>query len=287
MSRADIGMGCVTFGREIDRDASFAILDAAVTRGIRMLDTAANYGAGASEKVLGEWFGSRGLPPATVEIATKIAPPFAADSIARRVEESLERLRLPAVDLLYLHSWDTTAEDVGVLAALDELVREGRVRRLGLSNASCEQLHRAREIQLENSLVPFSAIQDNLNYAVRDLDEGERRRCGELGVRVVTYSPLGAGFLTGKHRRGVESGSRFEVIPGHQDVYFHEEAWARLDRLEEVARRSGIPQVRLALAWAFCQGGVDCVLVGARTLGHLEQAFEAWGADVGEALGEL
>src|SRR5204862_2036273 len=104
---------------------------------------------------------------------------------------------------------------------------------------------------------------------------------------IVTYSPLGAGFLTSKHQRGVEPGSRFALIPGHQRIYFHEAAWRRLARLEAVAARTGHSQAHLALAWALHQPGVASVLVGGRTPAHLDQALAAEAFDDPAIFAEL
>lgn len=280
MSKAKIGLGCVTFGREIGRRDSFALLDAAVERGVDLLDTAAAYGNGASEEIVGEWLRSRPDAAASVEVATKILPPFHASEIRGRVEESCSRMGVPEIDLLYLHSWDPTVGEHGVLAALDELLRDGKVRRLGVSNVEMGDLLRVRKTQEQLGFAPFSVIQNNFNYAVRDLTEADRKVCREHGIAVVTYSPLGAGFLTGKHRNGVEKGSRFDVIPGHQDVYFTAKSWDRLDRLENAAKTAGVSQAHLAMAWAFSQPDIDYVLIGARKLDHLEQAFLAREEDV-------
>lgn len=285
MNTAKIGLGCVTFGREIDRDASFALLDGAADRGVTMFDTAAAYGGGASETILGEWLRARGLSDLCV--ATKILPPFDARSIAEKVEQSREGLGVASIDLLYLHSWESSAASPDCLAALDKLVQDEVVKKLGISNVDRETFSKVLSCQDKNGFARFSALQNNFNYAVRDLDTDDFLFCQSEGIDVITYSPLGAGFLTGKHKRGVESGSRFEVIPGHQDVYFHEQAWKRLAHLEEVASRFGCDQARLALAWVLHQPGIDCVLVGGRTVAHLEQAFDALEWENAGAFSEL
>jgi len=111
--------------------------------------------------------------------------------------------------------------------------------------------------------------------------------CQDEKITVVTYSPLGAGFLTGKHRNGVEPGSRFDLIPGHQDVYFHKEAEEKLARLEALAKQSGHSQAHLALSWAMHQPGINTVLVGARTTAHLDQALAAKNFDSTELFMEM
>lgn len=250
-----IGLGCVTFGREIDEAASFALLDHAWERGVRHFDTAAAYGGGASEMILGKWLASR--KPEGITFATKILPPYDRVDIT----PSLKRLGVDQIDLLYLHQWHETA-----LQAESNL--EGLpVKRLGVSNVTLDQLC---------ALGPrFSVIQNNHNLAVSDVTDALRDYCAAKGISIVTYSPLGAGFLTGKHQNGVQAGSRFEIIPGHQQVYFHGTAYQRLARLEAIAKRTGHSQAHLALAWALHQPGIDTVLVGGRTPAHLDQAFAA------------
>jgi|UniRef100_UPI00378469C2 aryl-alcohol dehydrogenase-like predicted oxidoreductase len=258
-ARPQIGLGCVTFGREIDEAASFALLDHAWERGVRHFDTAAAYGGGASETILGKWLASR--KPEGITVATKIFAQCEHIDIA----PSLKRLGVEQLDLLYLHQWHETAIQAG--PALDELVRTGLVRQLGASNFTLEQL------QATGSR--FSVVQNNHNLAVSEVSDEFRDYCTANGIAIFTYSPLGAGFLTGKHRNGVQAGSRFEIIPGHQNVYFHDSAFQRLAKLEAVATRTGHPQAHLALAWALHQPGIDTVLIGGRSPEHLDQAFAA------------
>lgn len=269
MPACQIGLGCVTFGREIDEAASFALLDHALARGVRHFDTAAAYGGGASETILGKWLASR--KPQGITVATKILPPY--DVI--NIDLSLHRLGVNQIDLLYLHQWHPTAESPATLSALDALVRYGKVRAIGVSNFTQTQLQMAVECQRRNGFTSFSAVQNNHNLAVSEVSSGLRDFCAANHIAIVTYSPLGAGFLTGKHRAGVAEGSRFDIIPGHQNVYFHESAYQRLTNLEAVAARTGHTQAHLALAWALHQPGIDTVLVGGRSSAHLDQAFAA------------
>lgn len=250
-----VGLGCVTFGREIDEAASFALLDHAFARGVTHFDTASAYGGGASETILGKWLASR--KPLGITIATKILPPY--DRID--ITPSLKRLGVEDLDLLYLHQWHETAPQAA--AALENLP----VKQLGASNFTVEQLR--------SFDAPVRCIQNNHNLAVSDVTEALRGYCAAHGIAIVTYSPLGAGFLTGKHRNGVQAGSRFAIIPGHQQIYFHDAAYQRLARLEAAARRTGHSQAHLALAWALYQPGIDTVLIGGRTPAHLDQAFAA------------
>jgi aryl-alcohol dehydrogenase-like predicted oxidoreductase len=281
---SQIGLGCVTFGREIDEAAAHLLLDHAYAHGVNFFDTASAYSQGVSERILGKWLASR---RPVVTIATKILPPYEPERITDLVSESSDRLGLSAVDLLYLHRWDATAESPATLAALDALVRTGKVRALGVSNYNLHQLETALVLQEQQGLERFSVVQNNNNVAVRDVSADFRQLCAARKIAIVTYSPLGAGFLTGKHQKGIQAGSRFDLVPGHQDVYFHEEAYRRLARLESVAARTGHSQAHLALAWALHQPGIASVLVGGRTPAHLDQALAAQAFDDPTIFAEL
>lgn len=281
-----IGLGCVTFGREIGEPAAMEILDHAAEQGVTLLDTAAAYGQGASESIIGRWVASRRPAPGSLTIATKILPPYTPERIAEATAASMERLQVSTIDLLYLHKWDPTAEEPATLAALDALVRAGSVRALGVSNYTQRQLETALCLQQERGWTRFSVVQNNHNLAVSDVSPGFRDFCAAQDVSIITYSPLGAGFLTGKHRRGVASGSRFDLMPGHQEVYFHDAAWRRLSRLESVAARTGHAQAHLALAWALGQPAAS-TLVGGRTTAHLDQALAALAFDAPALFAQL
>lgn len=272
------GLGCVTFGREIDRSASFSIMDHALEQGVTFFDTAAAYGGGASEEIVGQWFAEKGGAAGHIIVASKILPPFDAGTVVAVVEQSLARLRMERIDVLFVHSWHPSIEDDSVLRALNDLVVAGKVRALGVSNFNAAQLGALLRRQVDGGLVPVSFIQNNQNYAVSHVDEALRQVCREFGVHIVTYSPLAAGFLTGKYRGAVGADVRFEIIPGHKDIYFNEASWGRLDRLMEAAERAGEPAAMLALAWAFHQPQVSSVLIGCRTISHLDQALAALAA---------
>lgn len=271
-SCAAIGLGCATFGREIDEPASFALLDHAYEHGIRHFDTAAAYGAGVSEQILGRWLASR--RPAGIVIGTKAVPPYASATLEASIEQSLRRLGCETVDCFYLHRWDETLRDE-TLDVLDRACRQGRMRRLGISNLTPVALAGTLARQQERALSRFSVLQCNQNYAVSEMDQAMTNVVNTHGMQVVTFSPLGAGFLTGKHRGGVVPGSRFDLVPGHQAIYFQPAAQRRLERLHAVAADLGHAPERLALAWALRQPGIATVLVGGRTTAHLDQVFAA------------
>jgi aryl-alcohol dehydrogenase-like predicted oxidoreductase len=280
-------LGGSTFGREIDQTAAFALMDHAVARGITLIDTAATYTAGASELIVGAWLASRRPVAGSLTVATKIYPPFTPEAIDTAVAASAARLGVATIDLLYLHKWDAAAETPAALRALDGLVRSGRVRSLGVSNFTTAPLQTVLTLQRQLGLAPFRALQNVNNLAVSDVDPTVHELCAAQGVAIITYSPLGAGFLTGKHRGGVQPGSRFDVAPGHQAIYFKPGPEGRLAHLAAVAARTGHPMAHLALAWAMHRPGVTSVLVGGRTPAHLDQAFAALALDDPALFAEL
>src|SRR3954469_17301039 len=156
-----IGLGCVTFGREIDEAAAHLLLDHAYARGVRFFDTASAYAQGGSEAIIGRWLASRRPAAGSVTIATKVLPPYEPARLAEVVEASCERLGVATLDLFYLHRWEPEAESPDVLGALDALVREGTVRALGVSNYDLPQLERSLALQERHGFERFRVVQNN------------------------------------------------------------------------------------------------------------------------------
>ena len=298
---AVLGFGAVTLGREIGEDASYALLDHAFKLGFRIFDTAEAYGGGnshayrirtfgeddvreasvmmhSSEILLGRWMQSRGVR-SQVEVHTKVSTDHSPQGIHSALTHSLDRLQTEYVDGYYLHS--APSDPVEAVSGLVEQKKAGRVRRIGICNASVDTMAAAQRI------APLDLCQNIYNLAQPDADRELLPWCREHNVDFVAYSPLGAGFLTGKYgARGelAPKGTRFDVVPGHRDVYFRTECFAALDRLTAVSAQSGIPQHLLALSWVVRQPDVSVVLIGATRLQHLDNAIEAASTPVGEHL---
>ncbi|MCD2422704.1 aldo/keto reductase [Niabella pedocola] len=270
-----IGLGAVTFGREIDQQQSFRIMDAAAERGILFFDTAEAYGQGASETIIGNWLQAHPSMMEQVTIASKLLPPYDVVSLKQRIAASLRRLQRPYIDLLFFHSWHASVLDVDLLTLLGGLMQQGLVKNIGASNFNADRLSRLLEVQERHRLPKITAIQNNHNLAVSDLDASLLAVTRKYQLQVITYSPLGAGFLTGKHMEAVEQGSRFDRMPAHQDIYFTSDALGSLQRLRIAAAGQKELQVQWALAWALHHPDVDQVLIGARSEAHLQQAIDA------------
>ncbi len=270
-----LGLGAATFGREIDQETSFAMMDHARKIGFALIDTAASYGDGTSEKIVGAWLASRRPGPKEFVVATKMLPPYDVPRVGEFVDKGLVNLGVDSLDVFYLHDWHESAADPAVLIALDAAVRAGKVRTLAVSNFNPEQLTRVARIQQERGLTRFQAVQNNHNFAVRNAGVDVRRVAAAENIAVVTYSPLGAGFLTGKHKHGIAPGSRFDIKPSNMRHYASAEADARLAQLEAAAARTGRALPHLALMWVIHQPGIDMVLIGGRGPKYLDQAVAA------------
>lgn len=273
---SSIGMGCVTFGREIDREASFEVMDHALERGITLFDTAEAYSGGASETVLGEWIADRQVRDRIV-LATKVSGTLTRDRVMSSAEESLQRLKTDRIDLFQLHDWDGETPLGETLAALSELVDHGKVRAIGCSNWSAWHLCKALLIIEQQKLAPLTSIQPPYNLVQREIEADVLPLCADQGIGTISYSPLAAGFLTGKYRRDEEvpNGTRFDVIPGHQPIYFTDHGYETLRRLDEVAGQTGHSLVHIAMAWVLSQSSITTVLIGARNTTQVDQAFQA------------
>lgn len=282
-----IGLGCVTFGREIGREEAFGMMDYAFAHGITFFDTAAAYGHGNSERILGEWLQLHKGATDRVIVASKALPPFDKSALEASVDGSLQRLGLDSLDLLYLHRWDESLREVEAIEALEGLVRSGKVRMLGASNFNAFQLQALLDAQRKRAFTPVRSVQNNRNLAVDDVDVSLRNLIQAHQMALVTYSPLGAGFLTGKYAKEVPPATRFSVIPGHQAVYFQPDAMRRAARLQEVAFQTGHSPVQLALAWALHQPDTATVLVGGRTTGQIRQALDALAWDAPALMTQL
>lgn len=296
-----IGLGCATFGREITEEESFRIMDHAVGQGITLFDTAEAYGGGqarqyrknylgmdderevsgelhSSEKIIGRWLRSRGTRN-QITLLTKVTTNFTVEHVREAIAASLERLQTDCVDLYLYHQYDAnTAGTVEAAEAADAVVKSGQARFVGCSNYNGAQLEASLANSREKALARFEVVESNYNLAIRDIEGDVLPLTQRESIGVLTYSPLGAGFLTGKYtgdRSSFPKGTRFDVIPGHADVYFSERNFRVVDNLRAMAERTGISAVQLAMSFVFQNPGVDVVLVGARHCGHLDAAIQA------------
>ena len=275
-----IGLGCVTFGREIDESQSFAIMDYAAEHGICFFDTAEAYGAGASEKIIGNWLRSRGMA-GKIAVVTKISQKLTKDNIREALSRSQERLGLDMIDGYLFHFFDETTPLEESLEGLTIAAENGSIRVAGCSNFSAEQFNHALDLSEQKGLIRFGLVQPIYNLTARAIEQDLLKDAMNRGVAVVTYSPLGAGFLSGKYsanREMIPKGSRFDVIPGHADIYFKPENFRLVEKLRVKFEATGLSMSRLAMGWVMSNPMVSSVLVGARSVDQVSAAVEALSA---------
>ena len=282
-----IGLGCMgmsfAYGAA-DEAESIRTLHRAVDLGITFFDTAEVYGPFENEKLLGKALGSM---RDKVTIATKFgfrieAGVPAAQAIkgvdgrpehAKAVAEaSLKRLGTDVIDLYYQHRVDPEVPIEDTVGAMAELVREGKVRALGLSEASAATIRRAHKVH------PIAAVQSEYSLWSRDPEADVLATCRELGIGFVPYSPLGRGMLTGALRKAddLEADDFRRSLPRFQAENF--DANVRLvETLQALAEEKGVTAAQLALAWVINQGDFIVPIPGARKLDHLEQNAAAAG----------
>ena len=282
---SSIGLGCVTFGREINQQSAFAVMDRALEHGINLFDTAEAYAGGASEETIGQWFTDRQSRDKIV-LATKVAGAQTRAHIFASAEDSLRRLRTDCIDLFKVHNWDPEVPLTETIEALNTLVEQGKARHVGCSNYDAQQLATALATAEDNGWARMQATEPNYNLVVRDIEEALLPLCAEQQIGVISYSPLGAGFLTGKYHRNAEvpTGTRFDVIPGHQDIYFKDKYFDIVEGLRAKAGELDRSMIELALAWAIGQPGITSVLIGARGIEQVDQAFAAEAAGLSDEL---
>jgi aryl-alcohol dehydrogenase-like predicted oxidoreductase len=270
------GLGCGNFGIFIDEPKTRLVVDAAFDAGVRHFDTADVYGDGASEEFLGRALGTRRNE---VVITTKfgaIAPPDgvrpgSATHVSRSCDASLRRLDTDWIDLYLLHHPDPQTPIVETLAVLDELKTAGKVREIGCSNFTPEQLEEAAAAARELGMSGFQTVQNSYSLLDRTAETALVPLCRRLRVPMLPYLPLASGLLTGKYRRGqgVPDGARLGMTLLGSQVrdYFPglliEECFDVVDALQHYAEDHGHTLLELALGWLVSKPYVAGVIAGA------------------------
>ena len=273
-----LGLGCVTFGREIDEATSGRLMSSALDFGITLIDTAEAYGGGqarqyrrntlgvddvreassemhSSEKIVGRWLKASGNRSRVV-LQTKVTTNFTKQHIQEAIDASLERLQTDWIDLYLFHSFDAKTPLEEGLEALTRAVEQGKIRVAGCSNFSAVQLRECLTISSNREFQRLEEVQPPYSLVERSIESDLLPLCVKEQIAVVSYSPLGAGFLSGKYERGsVPKGSRFDVIPGHADLYFSDQKFAIVERLRQKSAETGHSMVRLAMGWVLEEGG--------------------------------
>jgi aryl-alcohol dehydrogenase-like predicted oxidoreductase len=321
-----ICLGTMTFGEQVDEPTSLAVLDRALERGINFIDTAEMYSvpvrretAGASERIVGQWFSSRPGARAKTVLATKVAGPSrAADwirggsvnltpaDIRQACDDSLARLQTDVIDLYQIH-WPnrnvpmfgtvyfdpkndrefTTIHDQ--LDALGGLVKAGKVRFVGLSNETPWGVSEFVRLAEAHGLPRVATVQNPYTLVNRTVDNGLDETMHRLQVSLLAYSPLAFGLLTGKYDEGGLLGggpndrlTRFEAT--------RKQRWGRPEALDAaraynaLAKENGLSPTQMALAFCYTNWRVASTIIGANNVAQLDENLDAWGTTLAPEL---
>ena len=259
-----VGLGTNNFGMRIDYDATVAVIDTALEQGITLFDTADIYGQGMSEDFIGRALEGR---RDRVVLATKFGKEMderpeerrgSRDYIRWAVEGSLRRLRTDVIDVYQMHEPDEGTPIEETLGALHELVQEGKVRSIGSSNYSAQQIEEADRVAQSRGLTRFVAAQNHYSLVERDVEDEILPACERLGIGMLPYFPLASGLLTGKYSRGEQA---TEGRLAGREV--PEERWNRLEHVQRYADERSLPLLTVAIGGLAAMPAVASVIAGA------------------------
>ena len=265
-----VGLGCNNFGGRIDLEATRKVVDAAIEHGITLFDTADIYGEkGGSETALGQVLGARRKD---IVLASKFGMRMfhGGEGGSRRyimsaVEESLTRLKTDWIDLYQFHKPDPLTPIDETLRAMDDLVRQGKVRYIGCSNMVAWQVADAQWTARDLGLGAFASAQDEYSLLKRGAEKDLIPAIAHYGMGLLPYFPLANGALTGKYKRGaaMPEGARLTKLPERAGQIFSEDNWRKIEGLTAFAEQRGHSLVELAFSWLAAQPVVSSVIAGA------------------------
>jgi aryl-alcohol dehydrogenase-like predicted oxidoreductase len=282
LSVSIVGLGCNNFGNRLDVDASAKVIGAALDNGINFLDTADIYGKTLSEEYIGRAIAGR---RDDVVIATKFGKPIddqrrgaRPEYVKQAAEDSLRRLRTDYIDLYQIHEPDPSVPIEETLGALNDLVREGKVREIGCSNFNAAELREA-ESAVPSGGARFISVQNEYSLLHRDPESDVIPLCEQLGIALLPYYPLHSGLLTGKFRRGkaAPEGTRI-ANSAKRSEWMSDEKMTAVEALIAFAETRGHTILELAVSWLLTHSVVASVIAGATSPSQVKQnaSSAAW-----------
>lgn len=283
-------LGCMSYGSSkwrpwvLDAEDSAPFFRRAIEAGINFFDTANMYSLGASEEVMGRWLREYGRREELV-IATKVFFPINKEPnmgglsrkhILQACEASLRRLGVEVIDLYQIHRLDPRTPVEETLAALDQLVRQGKVHAIGASSMYAWELMRALGLSERDSLARFATMQNHYNLVYREEEREMLPLCEFEGVGVIPWSPLARGMLAGTRAKlGDSSTTRSESDGLDQVLYDQPSDWDVVEAVRQVAKQRDAKPAQVALAWFRSRPAVVAPIIGATKLPHLDDAIES------------
>lgn len=293
-------MGTMTFGNQADKKTAFAMLDKAYAAGINFIDTADAYPLGGiyeqlglTERIIGDWL--NGVRRDNIVLATKSFLPTGAGAnerglgrkhIMQATEESLRRLKTDYLDLLQAHMFDDHTPLDETLRAWDDLVTQGKVRYIGVSNWRSWQVAKALGIAERKNYAAMVSVQPRYNLLFRMIEEELVPMCVSEGIGIITYNPLAGGMLTGRYHTGqeVEPNSRFSLSGVHkagdlyQERYWQAPIFSAIEKYRIWCSDRGYDMAAAAIRWVMQQPGISSVIIGASRPEQLDTTL--WAADM-------
>jgi len=286
-----ICLGCMSYGSSkwrdwvLDYDASKPFYQRALDLGINFFDTADMYSDGESEVVLGRALRDLSVARDKVVVATKVFNPMGKDPnqrglsrkhILHAIDDSLRRLDLEYVDLYQIHRFDRHTPIEETMEALTDVVKAGKALYIGASSMYAWQFAKMQHIADTNGFSRFVSMQNHYNLVYREEEREMNPLCIDQGVGLIPWSPLARGFLAGnrtKENWGTTTRAKSDDFA--HDMYYQDSDFEVVARVTEIARKRGVPNAQVALAWLLNQPGVTAPIVGATKMTHLEDAVGA------------
>src|SRR3978361_1962661 len=279
-----VGLGCNNFGQRTDLETSRKLIHKAIDLGITLFDTADIYAEmGGSETALGAVLGERRKD---IVLATKYSKPMSKDGpkqgasrryIMTAVEASLTRLKTDYIDLYQQHDYDPLTPIEETMRALDDLVRQGKVRYIGNSNFPAWRIAEAELVARQMNVNRFVSCQDEYSLVVRDIEKDLLPAAQEYKLGLLPFFPLASGLLTGKYKRGaaIAEDTRFAKMPALRDRYATARNEDMVEKLQAFATASGHSKMELAFSWLASRPQVSSVIAGATRVEQIEQNVKA------------
>lgn len=290
---SEICLGTMTFGHQCDEPTSFAILEKAADLGVTFLDTADVYPvppapdtAGRTEEIVGQWLqGRRQRFVLATKCRMRVGPGPNDEGLSRKhilqaAEDSLRRLRTDYIDLYQPHSPDPDTPLEETLRALDDLVRQGKVRYLGCSNYPAWQIALALGLSAQHRWARFDCVQPRYNLLYRESESELLPLCRDQGLGVIAYNPLAGGFLSGKYhpQEAPPPGTRFTLGKTgdlYRQRYWQQAQFEAVQHLRRFFTERGRSLVQVAVAWVLAQPGITSAIVGASRPEQLDESLAA------------
>src|ERR1700749_3510996 len=294
-----ICLGTMTYGSKkwrewvLEEEAAEPFYRRAIEAGINFFDTADIYSLGVSEEITGRALKKYGPSRGQLVIATKVFNPMGPDPnqrglsrkhIMHAIDESLRRLGTDYVDLYQIHRFDPNTPIEETLEALDQVVRSGKALYIGASSMYAWQFLKMLHTSDRLGLARFVTMQNHYNLVYREEEREMNPLCVEEGVGLIPWSPLARGFLAGNRNQA----DRGETLRAKTDdfahkLYYRESDFTVVDRVTEIAKKRGVTNAQVALAWVLAKPGVSSPIIGASKMSHLDQAIAALDVKLSEA----